>query len=82
MSGTLNKVISFEIIKGEYIMLKNYYDRDVKIEVKDGRRFYGIVTDYFEKEDNENGKESIVIESIDGTVFEFYEDDISSVTEL
>ena len=63
-------------------MLKNYYDRDVKIEVKDGRRFYGIVTDYFEKDDNENGKESIVIESIDGTVFEFYEDDISSVTEL
>ncbi len=62
--------------------LIDYCEEKVRIVAKNGREFEGKVTDYFYPEDNENGKESIAIDNVDGTIVEFYEEDITSIVVL
>ena len=61
--------------------LKNYYDREVIIITDDGQIFRGVVEDYIYPEDNENGKESIILTTKQSLV-EFYEEDIKDVIVL
>lgn len=51
--------------------LKNYYGTNVKIISVTGQVFFGRVNDYFDAEDNENGMESIVIDTSNGDAIEF-----------
>ena len=44
--------------------------------------FLGKVNDYFYPDDNENGKESIVVDTIDGSAVEFYEENIKAIKEI
>lgn len=59
--------------------LLDFYDCYVDITGKDGRSGIGKVSDYVYPEDNENGKESIVVDFPDGTAQEFYEEDIERI---
>lgn len=60
--------------------LLDFYDCYVDITGKDGRSAVGKVSDYVYPEDNENGKESIVVDFPDGTAQEFYEEDIKRIS--
>ena len=62
--------------------LIDYCEEKVRIVSSNGRTFEGVVTDYFYPDDNENGKESIAIDNVDGTIVEFYEEDIASIVVL
>ena len=53
--------------------LKNVYIIDIY-----GRTWKGFVDDYFYPEDNESGKESIIIKA-EGRIIEFEETDISKI---
>lgn len=61
--------------------LAKYYGKRVKIETKDGTVFVGDVNDYFEPEDNENGQESIIVDTAPHgkRPIEFYPFDIDSI---
>ena len=60
--------------------LKKFYNTKVNnIITNTGMKFDGVVTDYFHPDENETGKESIVIDSSNGSVIEFYEDDIKEI---
>ena len=59
--------------------LKKYYDREVVIIADDGQIFSGFVEDYMYPEDNENGKESIILTTKKQSLIEFYEDDIKEI---
>lgn len=61
--------------------LSNYYEKDIIISDTDGKVFYGFVEDYFYPEDNENGKESIIVKTKSGDSIEFAEDDIAFIQE-
>lgn len=60
--------------------LFKYEGKNVIIETTDNQIFRGIVGDYVYPADNENGKESIIIDAI-GKQFpvELYESDIKSI---
>lgn len=62
--------------------LSDFYGKTVHIVSTNGMEFEGKVTDYFYPEDNENGKVSIAIDNVDGTIVEFYEGDIKSIVVL
>ena len=52
--------------------LKKFYDTKVNnIITNTGMKFDGVVTDYFHPDENETEKESIVIDSSNGSVIEF-----------
>lgn len=59
--------------------LIEFYDCTVDITGTDGRTAVGRVNDYVYPEDNENGKESIVVDFPDGTAQEFFEEDIEKI---
>lgn len=59
--------------------LKQFYSEKVNIVTNEGTEFSGVVTEYFYPEDNESGKESIVIDSSNGDIVEFYEKDIKTI---
>ena len=59
--------------------LKRFYNKKVNIVTKEGIAFSGVVTEYFYPEENESGKESIVIDSSSGNPVEFYEEDIKII---
>lgn len=61
--------------------LKSFYGKNVNIISCDGRLFCGIVNDYFFPDDNESGRESIVIDTFDGDIIEFTEEDIERIWE-
>ncbi len=61
--------------------LVKYYGRKVKITASDDHVFFGTVTEYVYPEDNESEKESI-IDSVDGDLIEFYEEDIKEIIEI
>lgn len=46
--------------------LKRFYNKKVNIIIKEGIAFSGVVTEYFYPEENESGKESMVIDSSSG----------------
>lgn len=60
--------------------LKPYYNKTVNIVDDNNQVFNGIVTDYFYPEDNESEKESIVIETSGGDLYEFTEENINQIT--
>lgn len=60
--------------------LKQYYGKKVKIVADNDKVFLGTVNDYFYPDDNENGKESIAVDTIENQVIEFYEDHIKEIT--
>lgn len=51
----------------------------MNIVTKEGIAFSGVVIEYFYPEENESGKESIVIDSSSGNPVEFYEEDIKII---
>lgn len=59
--------------------LKQFYNKKVNIVSNVGVTFSGVVTDYFYPDENESGKESIVIDSSSGNAIEFYEEDIRTI---
>lgn len=59
--------------------LLKYYNKKVKILCENDLVFEGWVNDYIYPEDNENEKESIIIDTIDGKIIEFYEKDILTI---
>ena len=59
--------------------LKKFINEKVSIVSNDGITFCGVVTDYFHPDENESGEESIVIDTPDGKVIEFYGKDIKSI---
>ena len=62
--------------------LLDFYESMVEIIGTDGRKAIGKVSDYVYPEDNENGKESIIVDFPDGTAQEFYEEDIKSISAI
>lgn len=52
----------------------------MKIVADNDKVFLGKVNDYFYPDDNENGKESIVVDTIENQAIEFYEDHIKEIT--
>lgn len=59
--------------------LQSYYNKNVTIIDIDGQTFAGVVSDYFFADENESGKESIVLESKDGDLVEFTENEIKEI---
>lgn len=60
--------------------LAQYYNKTVNIISTDEMGFFGKVSDYVYPEDNETGKESIIIYTANGDYIEFDEDDIKTIT--
>lgn len=59
--------------------LKAFYNRTVYVTTDTGLTFLGKVSDYFYSDNNENGEESIVVDTLNGSAIEFYEKDIASI---
>lgn len=57
-----------------------YYNKTVNIVSTDGKVYIGKVSDYIYPEDNETGKESIIIDTPGGDYIEFDEEDIKTIT--
>lgn len=51
--------------------LQTYYGKNVTVFTTDGQAFTGRVDDYFYPEDNENGEESIVLNTVAREFIEF-----------
>ena len=60
--------------------LVNFYGRNVTVILTDGSSVKGIVNDYIYPEDNENRKESIIIDTNYGEIIELYEHDMLSIS--
>ena len=60
--------------------LKQYYGQTVQITSVNEQLFVGIVTDYFYPEDNEADEESIVVDTAQNGIIEFYEKEIKEIT--
>lgn len=60
--------------------LVNFYGRNVTVILTDGSSVKGIVNDYIDPEDNENMKESIIIDTNSGEIIELYEHDMLSIS--
>lgn len=58
--------------------LLQFLHEKLKIVSVSGRTFTGVINDYFYPDDNDNGKESIVMDTDMGLLIEFYEDDIQT----
>lgn len=59
--------------------LSNYYDHYVYVVCADDRVFRGYVTFYFAPEENENGRESIIVDADNSEAVELYQEDISVI---
>ncbi len=59
--------------------LKDYYWKKVNIESVYNGTFSGFVNEYIESEDNDSGKESIILRTEDGKLVEFEETDIRKI---
>nr|DAE37776.1 MAG TPA: hypothetical protein [Caudoviricetes sp.] len=59
--------------------LVDFYGENVKITAVNGNVYTGVVEDYIYPEDNENGKESIIVDTTSKDIVEFYENDIFSI---
>lgn len=59
--------------------LKQYYGKKVKIVAENSKIFLGRVNDYFYPDENESGKESIVVDTIENQAIEFYEEHIKEI---
>ena len=59
--------------------LSNYFDHYVYVVCTDGRVFRGWVSCFFSAGENDNGKESIIIDPDNFDSVELYEEDISVI---
>lgn len=59
--------------------LAYYYWKKVNIESVSNGTFSGFVNEYIEPEDNDSGKESIILKTEDGNLVEFEETDIRKI---
>ena len=59
--------------------LKFYQGKKVNILDTKGRLYIGTVNDYFYPDDNDSGKESIILDTTRGDAIEFTEDDIDFI---
>ena len=57
-----------------------YVDKKVSIIDTDGKLFVGTINDYLYPDENDLGIESIVLETTQGDLIEFVEDDIQTIT--
>ena len=61
--------------------LKKYYNKTVIVINSNDQIFSGVISDYFFPDDNTSMKESIVLETNSGDLYEFTWDDIKSIKE-
>ncbi len=59
--------------------LKEYYEENVTIVTVSGVIFRGFVDDYVFPEDNEDGEESIILNTKNGEYLEFNKDTIKEI---
>ena len=59
--------------------LKQYIEKNVLISASNGKTFVGIVDEYFHADETDSGTESIVIQTKDGELIEFTENDIIDI---
>ena len=60
--------------------LSKYIEKVVCILTDNGETFIGVVEDYFYNDENEDGKESIVVKVEDGSLIEFRQEDIDEIS--
>lgn len=60
--------------------LSKYIEKVVCILADNGETFIGVVEDYFCADENEDGKESIVVKVEDGSLIEFRQEDIDEIS--
>ena len=65
--------------EGGQMSLKPYINKKVKIVADNDVTFAGTVNDYFYPDENENGKESIILDTLEGQAIEFYENSIKAI---
>ena len=61
--------------------LWNFLRENVKLVLKDGSIVSGFVQEYCSKDDNDEGVDSIGLD-VDGTLYEYFEDEILSIKEV
>ncbi len=61
--------------------LWNFLRKNVKLVLKDGSIVSGFVQEYCSKDDNDEGVDSIGLD-VDGTLYEYFEDEILSIKEV
>ena len=61
--------------------LWNFLRQNVKLVLKDGAIVSGFVQEYCSKDDNDEGVDSIGLD-VDGTLYEYFEDEILSIKEV
>lgn len=59
--------------------LKQYIEKNVLISASNGKTFEGIVDEYFHADETDAETESIVIQTEDGKLIEFTENDIADI---
>ncbi len=58
--------------------LWNFLRKNMKLVLKDGSIVSGFVQEYCSKDDNDEGVDSIGLD-VDGTLYEYFEDEILSI---
>lgn len=61
--------------------LWSYLWQNVKIVLKDGSIVSGFIQEYCSKDDNDEGIDSIGLD-VNGTLYEYFEDEILSIKEV
>ena len=61
--------------------LWSFLRQNVKLVLKDGSIVSGFVQEYCSKDDNDEGVDSIGLD-VDGTLYEYFEDEILSIKEV
>ena len=56
-----------------------FYDKTVRIHSCDGKVFFGVISDYFYPDDNDDNVESIILETKSGELYEFKQSDIQEI---
>lgn len=61
--------------------LWSYLRQNVKVVLKDGSIVSGFIQEYCSKDDNDEGIDSIGLD-VNGTLYEYFEDEILSIKEV
>ena len=61
--------------------LWNFLRQNVKLVLKDGSNISGFVQEYCSKDDSDEEIDSIGLD-VNGTLYEYFEDEILSITEV
>jgi hypothetical protein len=59
--------------------LKQYIGKNVSISANNGNIFKGVVDDFFYADETDTGADSIVVQTKDGGLIEFTENDIANI---